>query len=470
MNYIVDDWLRLYGESWKNEITPEAFTHPAKFSRALIRRIYQHCIDERWLSKGDDVLDCFGGVALGGLDAVRLGLNWTGVELEQRFVDLGNANIALWNKRYGKSFSTWGTARLLQGDSRNILSVIGEGVESIVTSPPYIDSMEHRGGIDSGKSQHTGGPNSQMNRSDTRYGTTDGQLGSAAEGDFHQVISSPPFQGQSSDGGWQMLGKYAEQGKLTVGQVNGDPNKLYPSWSKERDTSYGHSDGQMADMQNGNFEQVISSPPFLQTSGGTNVTSTEGPLRDARLIERHAAGNAAAGYGEAEGLSDLREGNFEQIVSSPPYGNITDTGGKDGLAFYGTGLTRGQPSFAPYSGSPENLGNAGDTFWSASKLIVSQCYAALSPNGHACWIVKDFVRKGERVPFCDMWRQLCESVGFVTLHEHRCWVVDDKGTQMAMDGKDRRYVTEKKSFFRRLAEKKGSPRIDFEVVICMVKP
>jgi hypothetical protein len=29
---------------------------------------------------------------------------------------------------------------------------------------------------------------------------------------------------------------------------------------------------------------------------------------------------------------------------------------------------------------------------------------------------------------------------------------------------------EKKSFFRRLAEKKGSPKIDWETIVCLVKP
>lgn len=31
------------------------------------------------------------------------------------------------------------------------------------------------------------------------------------------------------------------------------------------------------------------------------------------------------------------------------------------------------------------------------------------------------------------------------------------------------FTTERKSFFRRLAEKKGSPAIDWEDVICVVK-
>lgn len=120
------DWHGLYGESWQNEIVPEAFSHPAKFSRALIRHIYAHMFEEGWLEPGMSVVDPFGGVALGALDAMRRGLNWTGVELEMRFVGLGNVNIINWMSRYAPHFPGWGTARLLQGDSRELAKVIGE--------------------------------------------------------------------------------------------------------------------------------------------------------------------------------------------------------------------------------------------------------------------------------------------------------------------------------------------------------
>jgi hypothetical protein len=86
---MIDEWRGCYGEGWQGLIVPEAFAHPAKFSRALIQRIYEHVVAEGWAKPGDVVVDPFAGVALGALDAQRLGLNYVGVELEQRFVDLG---------------------------------------------------------------------------------------------------------------------------------------------------------------------------------------------------------------------------------------------------------------------------------------------------------------------------------------------------------------------------------------------
>jgi hypothetical protein len=119
------DWYGLYSDGWRGEIVKEAFVHPAKYARGLIRHIYRHLIDEGWLHEGDTVLDPFGGVALGGLDAMRHGLHWVGIELEQRFVDLGNQNIELWNSRYEGKLPHWGTARLFQGDSRNLVDIVG---------------------------------------------------------------------------------------------------------------------------------------------------------------------------------------------------------------------------------------------------------------------------------------------------------------------------------------------------------
>jgi hypothetical protein len=59
-------------------------------------------IEEGWLHPGDLVIDPFGGVALGALDAMRLGLRWRGVELEPKFAELGNQNIGFWNAQFSR--------------------------------------------------------------------------------------------------------------------------------------------------------------------------------------------------------------------------------------------------------------------------------------------------------------------------------------------------------------------------------
>mgnify|MGYP006304962845 CR=1 FL=1 len=79
--YIETDEHGLYDGSWKGFIADEAFAHPAKYARNLIRWIYDHLIEEDWLHAGDTVVDPFGGVGLGAMDAMRLGVNWIGVDV-----------------------------------------------------------------------------------------------------------------------------------------------------------------------------------------------------------------------------------------------------------------------------------------------------------------------------------------------------------------------------------------------------
>jgi len=110
-----------------------------------------------------------------------------------------------------------------------------------------------------------------------------------------------------------------------------------------------------------------------------------------------------------------------------------------------------------------------DTFWKASSTIVSACVSVLKPGGVTAWVLKDYVSKKKRVRFCDQWRQLCEMHGLRLVEEIHASLVEEHGVQEGLFGSSERVFTKKASFFRRLAEKKGSPSIDYEVVLIMVK-
>jgi hypothetical protein len=111
-----------------------------------------------------------------------------------------------------------------------------------------------------------------------------------------------------------------------------------------------------------------------------------------------------------------------------------------------------------------------DTFWTAAREILAHVYALLKPGGVAVFVVKAYVRDGQLVDFPGDWRRLAESLGFVTLHEHHALLVEEHGTQGGLFGEEVQVTVARKSFFRRLAERNGSPAIDFEVVLCMQKP
>lgn len=364
------NWHGCYDDNWKGEITPEAFSHPAKFSRALIKRIYGHMLDRGWIRGGEWVVDPFGGVALGGLDAMVHGLHWTGCELEQRFVDLGNENISLWVGRYGKVVA--GTARLIQGDSRKLAQVIGDA-DGVVSSPPYENSM-------------------------------------------------------------------------------GDAEKSGIDWSKQADRKTSHPHG----WNGSGYSQVgavVTSPPYDQLG----VNSGEGPNapgdRHGNISSTEKAAKAiGVGYDNSPGqLGAMRAGDFDAVVTSR--------------------LPRSAYQHAEQGESDGQLANeTGDTFWQAAKEIVQQCHLILKPGAYTAWVVKGYVKDKELVDFPGRWLKLCEVCGFEHVETVRAWLVKDIPLGVDLfSGEVVNKKVERKSFFRRLAEQKGSPRIDYETVLFLRK-
>ncbi len=430
----MSDWHGLYSEGWQGEITPEAFSHPAKFSRGLIRRIYQHMIEEGWLHEGDCVVDPFGGVALGGLDAMANGLFWYGVELEPRFVLLGCQNIALWNARYRGKLPHWGTATLLQGDSRNLAQIVANA-GACVSSPPFTDvkNVSHSGMVQkwceqNGRDPQTGSRTATVDG----YGSTPGNLGNLPAGSLGAALSSPPYAESAHNGGDDPHPEHVKGGEIHLPGIAG----------------------------------AVASPPYAESmnrEGGID------PAKSDYIGGPHSQmNNSDTRYGSTPGqLGAMRAEGYEAAVSSPPFENGQPQQDKTFTTPHDS-LNR---KMGEYGQSDGQLGiETGDTFWTAARTIVEQTYAVLRPGAHACWVVKSYVKNKAIVPFPEQWQALCEAVGFETVHVHRAWLVEDRGTQFDLEGNGHKREVQRKSFFRRLAEKHGSPRIDFEVVLCMIKP
>jgi hypothetical protein len=405
-------WHGCYSDNWNGVIVAEAFAHPAKFARGLIRRIYEHMRDSGYITPGDRVIDPFGGIAAGAVDAMSMGLHWYGCELEPRFVALGNANIDKWQRDLAMLGDRVGGAYLLQGDSRYLASLFGGGMGAAVSSPPFGE-------------QQTGGG-----------------IGAALQGKGdYQITTHLPA--------------------ANVGYAN-----------------QADSPGNLAALPTGDFAVAVSSPPYADAVNGTG----EGP--GARHDPIHHNGDNAFkassdnGYGSTPGnVGNMRDGGFEGVVSSPPFMENAhpkqELGGKN-LQIRDNPRTPGEKLYFTEYVTPDSPGQLGtespDTFWTAARAIVEQTYAVLRPGGYAAWVCKDFVRKGQRVPFSDQWQALCAAVGFVPVERIAAMLVDDHGDQLDIFGGVTARRKERKSFFRRLAEKKGSPRIDHEDVIIMRKP
>lgn len=228
------EWYGCYDGSWQSApLVPEAYSHPAKMAFGLAERIYRHMLAEGWLEPGGHVLDCFGGIGGCAFHAALYGLHWTGVELEPKFVALAQQNLDLWRERYAPHFPGYGSARILQGDSRRLCELVG-GADGVVSSPPWEESNAQQGG-----KQRNGGKD--LSQQGDGYGSTPGQLGALPAGDFDGVVSSPPFQGTEPAQDTAFYREHREQ-------MGRDPNA-----SGGTPGHYGDSAGQVGAMESDTF-------------------------------------------------------------------------------------------------------------------------------------------------------------------------------------------------------------------------
>jgi modification methylase len=141
---------------------PGSTAHPAKMLPAIAR----HAI-ERYSHPSDLVLDPMCGIGTTLVEAVHLGRDAIGVELEPRWADLARANIA-----YARTRGAQATARVVTGDACQLISLLDAEVAGrvalVLTSPPYGSSIH---------GQVTARPGQGVAKYDNAYSPDPGNLG-----------------------------------------------------------------------------------------------------------------------------------------------------------------------------------------------------------------------------------------------------------------------------------------------------
>lgn len=297
--------------------------------------------------------------------------------------------------------------QVLQGDSRRLSEILQEA-QIVVTSSPYAD-IEQSGGTKGLKKYGTG--LTQGERCFDNYSTTPGQLGAMPSVRLADVIcTSPPYADSLIEG-------------TTGGRMgDGGPRKHWTKTVKTRESQYNKANlSNLGNLKAGSVASVVTSPPFMgqMNQGGAGTTG---------IIQKIA----------------IQTGRN-------PDGNSRKT-------------------MAQSKQWPETIGQIGNalpaTYWQAVADVYRECHKILKPNGIICVVVKAYVKGGKRVPLPMQTLKLLIHLGFTPLERIKAMLVKETRTPSLFGGD---IVKRKKraSFFRLLAEKKGSPRIDFEeVLIC----
>lgn len=418
-------WHDCYKNNLKDLITRESFAHPAKMSRSLCERIFDYGHERGYWQPGDLIVDPFGGIGTTGLIGAYRGYQVLSLELEPRFVALAQANI---QKNRAKLERLNRPLPIhLQGDSRNLIDIIspllagtvgdragGEGV-GIISSPPFL-AQETGGGLAKPNARYLDGTRIGQNCGYQNQAGTEGNLASMREGSFELVmgcISSPPYADseQNYQNGW----KYIDTAKTKGAH-----------YSMQHEAHYGETPGQIGALKSGDVSGAITSPPFADSTNHELINQSD------RKTEA------------------LRRG-----LTNSEYVSPIDMG-KHGGASYGS--TAGQ------------IGSeSGETYWQAVAIIYTQLFQVLPSGAAAAIVVKDYVKNKQIVPLCHQTCQLLEALGFCIVERIHATLVKEHTTPTLFGG-DHIQRKERKSFFRRLAEKKGSPRIDYEEVIWAIKP
>lgn len=410
---ITHQWYNCYRASWSlAPLVPAAYKHPAKVAFGLADRIYRHLLSQGYVTPGDTVVDPFAGIGGFAFHAMKHGLHFRGVELEPDFVELARQNFELWNGRYAAHFPGWGTAEVVQGDSRRLVETLATA-GCVVGSPPYTGKAQEgntkerdeRRLLKMGRGDLVKRLRTEF-RDGRYYGRSPGQLGAMKEGQPPAAIVTSPAYADTVNGTGEGPG------------ARHDPiyHKGDNATKKSSDNRYGDSKGQL-----GNLGAVIGSPPFMDSNVNIGAVGDTPGMRQ----QIHNSIKRDNSYGVTEG----------QLGSMP----------KGGL----------RPSPAPRDN--EELPN---DFWTAAQQIVNQCYEVLPSGGVSVWVTGDFVRKGERVFFGKQWLALCESVGFEPLEWITAWK-REPGPVQAGIFEDVDYTVDRVSFFRRLANQNNP---DNEVV------
>lgn len=478
-----EKWQGCYESGRGDLFTKESNRHPAKMAVGLCYRIFLHGEQMGYWKKGDVILDPMAGIFTTGIVGGTLGYQVIGIELEEHFQELAWQNIQFADSK----FHALGRCIILPGDARD-LSKVGL-VQGAINSPPYSDQamasqvcfkarkLYREGKVAEALEVLRKQEAHEIEMGWARAPRSEEQLLERLRGpDTHPERTHSPQPSNSYDAAVASP-PYADQQITPDSHFRSarEPNRPEARSNGRRRYNAAIADG------------AINSPPYSSLD--------KRPGRDLKPELIHHTEGGFRGYPKGNGLQigNLRDpkGDIDGVLSSPPWedqqrgGNPSEAWSNPTKAAEILSQNSRQGPRTRHSASPEairaqmerdnlcvygssegQIGNSnGETYLSAMLLVYRQLWLVLKPAGVVALVTKNPV-KNKQIRRLDLDTiALMEKAGFVLI-EHKCAMLAETMQHGHLFGGQETRKRERKSFFKRLYEKKNPHlSVDFEDVL-----
>jgi len=338
----------------------KAVEHPAKMNTHLLEFLI-----ERYTKEGEVILDPMAGTGSTGVLASLHNRNAILVELEKKFVEW--INQAKEKVQTLPTLAPKGEIRVIQGDSRKLSELLKDGqTDTVITSPPYATSKPFE------------------------------------DAEFMKRIAKDQSE------------------KLRRREIKGH----YMSEEARKRAFEKAKDGKYEDKNNignlplGNVDTIITSPPYGEQQsprrGGGNIGFVR-PSKDGK-IGTDLRDKSWFISDNPDNIANLRHGDIDTIITSPPYAEANRGGGialKGYEGRYGKDERLHSRHDRPLSDNPNNIGNMKkETYLQAMFQVYKEMYSVLKEGGRAIVVVRPFVRNKKVVDLPYHTWLLLEKVGF----------------------------------------------------------
>jgi len=386
--------------SYKSIMPPEAVAHPAKFNVHLVEFLV-----EKYTKPGDIVLDPMAGTGILGVIAALRGRNAIQVEIEPRFYEwMEKARLNVENTpilgRKGKIIN-------ILGDARKLSELLSQNINTIITSPPYADSLTHEHDelketkLVLRKSEENKGKPVALGRSQvhTIYSTSSNNIGSLPlVGNIDTIITSPP---------------YAE----TISHKSGGPvgvKKVGVSTITAR--TYSTSNDNIGNLPLGNVDVIITSPPYAREATASKPTKLEleGKFKMGHSKEVPYTDDDYRSWDKRFGGNIGKLKMFVGVPASPEEADYIDKRPerKGTLWEYTKEVLVTPENVTQIQGSKRLNRGRGETYVEAMMKVYNEMYKVLKPNGYAIVVIKPFIRNKQVIDLPYYTWLLMERAGF----------------------------------------------------------